>query len=112
MPSTAPASTGFQSALAKFSSRLTREEAENFRFTTLNDVNQVIVNIQEEQARRKGMRNLTRVLRFVEAMDQFGKVVEVFLNSSSLLPFIWGPIKFLLQVYSPALVFQGYQLLK
>jgi hypothetical protein len=89
---------GFERVLAKFSSRLTRDEVENFRFSTLEEVHQAIIDIQDQQARRKGMRNLTRVLSFVEAMDQFGKVVEVFLNSSSLLPFIWGPIKFLLQV--------------
>jgi hypothetical protein len=99
IPSPNPTPTGFQRVLAKFSTRLTPEEARDFQFTTLNDVHQVIVNIQEQQARRRGMRNLTRVLRFVEAMDQFGKVVEVFLNASSLLAFIWGPIKFLLQVY-------------
>lgn len=89
---------GFQRVLAKFLLRLTKEEVDHFRFTGLKDVQQAIVDIQEQQARRKGMRNLTRVLAFVEAMDQFGKVVEVFLNTSSLLCFIWGPIKFLLQV--------------
>jgi hypothetical protein len=99
IPSPNPAPTGFQRVLAKFSTRLTPEEVQDFQFTTLNDVHQVIVNIQEQQARGRGMRNLTRVLRFVEAMDEFGKVVEVFLNTSSLLAFIWGPIKLLLQVY-------------
>jgi len=99
MLSPIPAPTGFQRILAKFSTRLTPEEAQSFQFTTLNDVHQAIINIQEEQMHRRGMRNLTRVLRFVEAMEQFGKVVEVFLNASSLLSFIWGPIKLLLQVH-------------
>ncbi|RDW85274.1 hypothetical protein BP6252_02864 [Coleophoma cylindrospora] len=100
MASTTPMPSGFQRVMAKFSSRLTPAEAQDFQFTTLNDVHQIIVDIQEQQARRKSMRNLTRVLRFVEAMDEFGKVVEVFLNSSALLPFIWGPLKFLLQMTS------------
>ena len=90
--------TAFEKALERFSSRLTREEVESFRFTTIGEVNQVIIDIQAQQAHGRRMRNLTRVLGFVEAMDQFGKVVEVFLNSSIVLPFIWGPIKFLLQV--------------
>lgn len=91
-------SADFQRVLTKFSSRLTKEEVDKFKFTDLKDVQQTIVDIQEQQARRKGMRNLTRVLAFVEAMDQFGKVVEVFVNTSTILAFVWGPIKFLLLV--------------
>jgi len=69
MASNGPPVTGFQRVLAKFSSRLTREEEEDFRFTTLDDVHQAIVDIQVRQASRKSMRNLTRVLAFVEVMD-------------------------------------------
>jgi len=31
-------------------------------------------------------------------MTQFGTVVEVFLNTSEILAFVWGPLKFLLLV--------------
>jgi hypothetical protein len=31
-------------------------------------------------------------------MDQYGKVIEVFLNDSSMLCVVWGPMKFCLQV--------------
>jgi hypothetical protein len=44
--------------------------------------------------------NLTRIRRFLEAMDQYGKVIEVFLNDSSMLCVVWGPMKFCLQVRS------------
>ena len=42
--------------------------------------------------------NLSRILGFLEAMNQFGKVVEVFLNTSDILAFVWGPVKFILLV--------------
>ncbi|KAH8812890.1 hypothetical protein F5884DRAFT_318007 [Xylogone sp. PMI_703] len=100
MSSNGTVAAGFQRVLTKFSTRLTRDEQENFKFTTLNEVHQAIVDIQAQQAGRKSMRNLTRVLAFVEAMDQFGKVIEVFLNASTLLAFVWGPLKFLLLVTS------------
>ena len=90
--------SGFRDALAKFSSDLTPKEVEEFRFTTLEDVHKVVVTIQHQQARRKEMMNLTRIQSFVEAMKNFGEVIEVFLNLSEFVPFIWGPIKFLLQV--------------
>ncbi|KAL8789346.1 MAG: hypothetical protein Q9195_006873 [Heterodermia aff. obscurata] len=92
--------SGFRSALAKFSSSLTPREVEEFRFTTLEDVQKVVVTIQHQQARRKEMMNLTRIQSFLEAMKSFGEVIEVFLNLSEFIPFIWGPIKFLLQVAS------------
>lgn len=42
--------------------------------------------------------NLTRVSGFLEAMNQFGAVIEVFLNTSEILAFVWGPLNFLLLV--------------
>ena len=90
--------SGFRNALAKFSSGLTPKEVDEFRFTTLEDVHTVVVTIQHQQAHCKKMMNLTRIQSFLEAMKSFGEVIEVFLNLSEFIPFIWGPIKFLLQV--------------
>lgn len=36
--------------------------------------------------------------RFLEGMETHGRVIDVFLNASPTVAFIWGPIKFLLQV--------------
>jgi hypothetical protein len=88
----------FQQVLANFSKRLTKQELEDFNFASLGDVLLVVEDIQAEQGRRKEMMNLTRIRRFLEAMEQYGKVIEVFLNTSSLLCFVWGPMKFCLQV--------------
>jgi hypothetical protein len=54
--------------------------------------------IQQEQDGRKKMMNMCRIQVCLETMQQFGKVVEVFLNVSDALAFIWGPMKFVLQV--------------
>ena len=88
----------FEQTLAKFKSRLTKKELENFEFSSLNDVQMILLKIQEEQNRQKGMMNLARIQRFLEAMEQYGQVIEVFLNASSILCFVWGPMKFCLQV--------------
>lgn len=39
-----------------------------------------------------------RLNSFVEAMNQFGKVIEVFGNTNIFVAFVWGPLKFILQV--------------
>lgn len=98
MARTISVNDSFQEALSEFKQRLTLNEQKDFENTTIEDVRREIHRVQEDQARRKKMMNLTRISSFLEAMEQFGKVVEVFLNASDFLAFIWGPLKFFLQV--------------
>jgi len=95
---------------------LTDDQKEDFKLTTLDDLQNTVLDIQERKAASKTMRYVARMRPFLEAMDQFGKVVEVFLNASQFLAYIWvtdshrvgnkfllmkwmkGPAKFILQV--------------
>jgi hypothetical protein len=88
----------FQTIVSNFRSRLSKAELDDFKFCSLKDVQQAIIDIQAQQDKRREMRNLSRILGFLEAMNQFGAVVEVFLNTSEILAFVWGPLKFLLLV--------------
>ena len=88
----------FQRTLTSFKTRLTPKEQDDFQFATLEDVRKTIARIQNEQESLKEMMNMSRIQSFLEAMEQFGKVIEVFLNASNFVAFIWGPMKFLLQV--------------
>lgn len=90
----------FQAALNKFKTRLSKHEVHDFKFSSLKDVQVTILQIQKEQASRMEMMNFTRIQSFLEAMDQWGKIVETFLNTTEFLAFVWGPLKFLLQVSS------------
>ena len=80
---------GFQRALARFKSHLSPAEEESFGVTSLEDVQKTIAQIQETQGNQRQMRNFTRIKAFVEVMEQYGKVVEAFLNASSFLAFVW-----------------------
>ena len=89
---------GFQDALAKFKVRMTAEERDRFKFTTLDDVRRTVLDIQQKQlAKAEGM-HLARLQGFLEGCKQLGEVVEVFLNTSEVVAFVWGPLKFLLNV--------------
>jgi hypothetical protein len=90
----------FRATLSNFKKRLTPKEQDNFAFSTLEDVRKEIVRIQLEHGTQKIMMNMTRLQSFLEAMDQFGQVIEVFLNTSEFVAFIWGPLKFILQVWN------------
>ena len=88
----------FKVALSRFQKQLTEKECESFGVTKLKDVKKEIIDIQKKQESLKKIMDLTRIQGFLEAMNQFGKVIEVFSNSSILVAFVWGPVKFILQV--------------
>ncbi|RFN48948.1 zinc finger protein [Fusarium flagelliforme] len=90
----------FDKAVAKFKSRLNRTQANQFANCTLDDVRDQIRHIQNRHGSQRRLRNMDRLSKFVEGMDQLGKVVEVFLNLHNGVALIWGPIKFLLLVAS------------
>ncbi|KAK2470509.1 hypothetical protein H9L39_18126 [Fusarium oxysporum f. sp. albedinis] len=84
----------------KTEAELTAEELQYFQFSSLNDVLSILRTIQDKQAKTKRLTFLRRIDPFLKTMTEYGKVVEVFLNVSEFLAFIWGPLKFLLQVTS------------
>jgi hypothetical protein len=88
----------FKGILADFSKGLTTKELLDFRSVTIKDVRKTILRIQENQEQTMTMMNVTRVGSFLEAMNQFSKVMEGFLNASDFLGFIWGSMDFIMQV--------------
>jgi site-specific recombinase XerD len=79
----------FERVLADFKKELSEEELTNFDGTTLNDLQAHIDALQREQAKRKTMQNLTRIQGFLEAMESYSKVLDVFVNVHNFVAFIW-----------------------
>lgn len=69
----------FQQVLDKFKTRLTKEEEDEFKFVWLQDVLAEVDKIQIKQEQRKEMMNLPRIKRFLEAMAQYEKIIEIFI---------------------------------
>lgn len=84
--------TPFDRVLKEFKTDLAQHEIDDFNFTTAADLKTAISKLQEKQASEKRMQNLRRLNSFVEAMDQYDKVVSVFLNATDYLGFIWACI--------------------
>lgn len=91
-------SDALRSAVLKFKARLSGTELTNFQNTTYDSLCQEIMRIQYEQEQAKTMANMARLQSFLEAMHQFSKTIEVFLNVNEVVCFVWGPVKFLLLV--------------
>ena len=88
----------FETILADFKKDLSPIQRHDFQFVTLDDVRKTALRIQRDQEQLKSLMHLSRLESFIEAMTQFGKVVEVFANSSIFVAFVWGPMKFILLV--------------
>ena len=68
---------------------LKKKDKDNFTMTTIEDLQQAIGQLQKKQLTERRMQNMTRLKRFVEAIEQYGKVVEIFCNSSEFVAFVW-----------------------
>ncbi|KAK6507854.1 hypothetical protein TWF481_006276 [Arthrobotrys musiformis] len=91
---------GFQKSLDKFRQRLSPEQRNRFSLSSLDDVKFEIQSIQERLGPDKNLRSFQRMKRFLEGMEQLEKLVQIFLNTSEVVAFVWGPIKLALMVAS------------
>ncbi|KAF2848794.1 hypothetical protein T440DRAFT_490948 [Plenodomus tracheiphilus IPT5] len=89
--------TAFHLALANFTAKLDVEDKKRFAVTTLDDLHVAIEEIQQKQNSEKNLRAMSRLERFLEGMKEYDKVVSVFLNTTPILAYIWGPMKLMLQ---------------
>jgi len=91
-PSKPPAPRVFEDALREFKKQLPAKDLAYFEAVGLKDVEETIEKIELEQKAKKRMQNLTRIKPFLHAIEQYSKIIEVFLNATILLAFVWvGP---------------------
>lgn len=80
----------FRKALERFKCDHPREtEIQQFQWTDLSSLKTSIQELQVKQAPRQKMRNWARLGAFLEGMEQYEKLIEVFLNASTYLAFVW-----------------------
>lgn len=72
-----------------FKANLTAGELDYFRGSGLEHVQIALQRIQKEQEGKRQLLYLNRIDPYLKTMIEYGKVVEVFLNVSEILAFIW-----------------------
>lgn len=92
------AGTPFEDTLTSFKLRLTKDELTDFEGTTFNELRLTIAGIQKGHLNSRTNRNVTRLRTFLEAIQSYATVLDLFVNVSEFVAFIWGPIKYLLLV--------------
>lgn len=67
--------------------------------SSIHDVYAFTTQLQRDQSKRHGLRNLRRITPYLDRLKQFAGVIEVFVQvKPEILGLIWGPIKLLLQM--------------
>jgi hypothetical protein len=93
--------TIFERELRSFKAHLTPGEQSSFTGTTLEDLRLTVASIQKTQISERTNKNVARLRKFLEAIESYSKVLDVFVNINDFVAFVWGPIKFLLLVSMP-----------
>lgn len=79
----------YRAPLWRLQDKLSPEEQADFQFSTLDDLQVAINKIQENQLKKQHLQGLIKIKPFLESMEQYGKVIEVFLNTTNILAFVW-----------------------
>lgn len=78
----------------------TPNDARTFSNTTLEDVRKAARSIENEMQARQANCNMRRLEPFFTAMQHYSRPLEVLCNGTPYLPWIWAPVKLVLQITS------------
>jgi hypothetical protein len=92
--------TAFETVIHEFRSKL-KDDAlyrEILKTRNIEEVYNVTDRLQEEQARTGRLRHMSKINPFLEGLNGYASVIEVFMQAKpDVLALIWGPIKLILQ---------------
>ena len=78
-----------QEAFERLNSTITPSDARAFQSTTLQDVRDAAVRIENQQAQRSCLRNMRRMEPVFKAIENYSKVIEVLCQGTPYLCFVW-----------------------
>ena len=90
-----PTPPAFSHSLEAFKRELSSQprhqgDIEAFEWATIEELRNAIDHIQREQAHRRGYRNLNKIRPFLACLQQYARVIEVFVSAKpDFLAFIW-----------------------
>ncbi|PFH57630.1 hypothetical protein XA68_14769 [Ophiocordyceps unilateralis] len=89
-----------KTAFEELQQTITPADAKDFPSTTLDHVRNSVLEIENQLAARRCLRNMRRLSPFLKGLGHYAQVVKVLCNGTPFLPWIWAPITLILQVAS------------
>ncbi|KAF8865135.1 hypothetical protein BDZ45DRAFT_474377 [Acephala macrosclerotiorum] len=87
-------------AFTKLGQSISHEDARTFESTRLEDVWKAVREIENTQRQRQSAQNLRRVEPLLKGIEKYAKVIEVLCNGTPFMPYVWAPIKLMIQLAS------------
>ncbi|KAI1070812.1 hypothetical protein LB507_006787 [Fusarium sp. FIESC RH6] len=75
-------------------------EKRDFAETTLRDVQNAALKLENQLAARQSLRNMRRLMPLFRGLEHYSKVAEILCNGTPFMPWIWAPITLILRVAS------------
>lgn len=88
----------FEKSIGEFKEGLRRRDVEDFRATTLEDLRTRIATVQSRLHAQRRLQDLNRLQPFLDAIEQYGKVVSTFFRSTDIVAFIWVSVQFVCSI--------------
>ncbi|KAK5050383.1 hypothetical protein LTR84_003664 [Exophiala bonariae] len=84
-------SRSYELALQNFrlQAGLTVQELADLEMTTLEDLQKALATMQIKQQNTKKLMYLKRLQPFLDALEQYSKVINIFVNTSNFVAFVW-----------------------
>lgn len=67
----------------------------------LNDVERAALKVEKSLAASQSLRNMRRLAPLFRGLEHYSHTIEVLCNGTPYLPWIWAPIKLVLEVCTP-----------
>ncbi|UKZ62120.1 uncharacterized protein TrAtP1_003380 [Trichoderma atroviride] len=67
---------------------------------TLSDVEQAALKVEKQLAASQSLRNMRRLAPLFRGLERYSHTIEVLCNGTPYLPWIWAPIKLVLEISS------------
>ena len=81
--------TLIKDAFERLSTSISRDDARDFKSTTLKDVRDAIKQIEQDQSQRQSLRNVRRIDPFLKFMENYSKVIEAGCQGFSPMAWVW-----------------------
>lgn len=88
-PASPQARLTIKEAFERLKQSVTPDDARRFQATTLQDVHDAAIVVEDKIAASGSLRNLRRIKPFLTGLGRYAKVIEVMCNGTDYLPWIW-----------------------
>ena len=100
-PAVSPVATRtISTAFDDLNQTITQQDSRGFSSTTLKQVENAALDIEDKLASRQSLRNMRRLGPLFKGLGHYSRAVDILCNGTPFLPWVWAPVTLILQIAS------------